>query len=574
MPRLETDKKKSIPTKYLILGIIVSLLVVSSSLVFLIYPFPSTEKVPYVNEKHKIMYKGKIYEKGMVSNGVIYLPVTFIQKEIDSTIALDQETNSIIMTTRDKVIQMPSESLTSFVNGTEVNLEVPAMMTKDKKAYVAYSAIQKYYPFEVSILPKTEAILVTQNGDTILSGKVLSTKSEHELRIRKEASVTSPYFAQVKPGEVVTIEKEVDGYYYVRKQNGIKGFIQKNIVKVHNTETVLIKREETPKYTPTVKWPINLTWEAVYSQNPDIAKLPALEGVNVVSPTWFSIKNESGEVANLGSIEYVNWAKSKNIQVWGLFSNDFNPDLTHEVLKNFETRQTVISQLLQYSEMYQLDGINVDFENVHLEDGKLLTQFMRELTPYMHEAGLTVSMDITFISTSENWSMFYEREQLASIVDYLIVMAYDEHWGTSPVAGSVASFPWVEQNLQALLEVVPHNQVILGIPTYSRIWKEQDTEGGNIEVSSKAYSMDEIEAWIIEKQVTPVYDEKSGQMYAEFRDESEKSTYKVWIEDENSLAKRSQMVHHFNLAGVATWNRYFASDGAWSTIDESLKKRK
>ncbi|MBM6618836.1 glycosyl hydrolase family 18 protein [Bacillus suaedaesalsae] len=574
MPRIETYKKKSLPKKYMILGIIASLLIVSSSLVFLLFPFPSTEKVSYLTGKHQIIYNGKIHEEAIVSNDVIYLPLAFIQKEMDPSVTLDKETNAIIITTKDKVIQMPSESLTSFVNGAGVNIEVPAMITKDNIAYVSYSTIQKYYPFEVSVLQETEAIHVIQNGDTRILGEVIPSKNEHEHRIRKNPTLTSPYFDTVKSEEIVTIEKEENEFYFVRKQNGIAGFIHKDNVKVQKTETVVINREETPRFSPTVKWPINLTWEAVYTKNPDTNKLPALPGVNVVSPTWFSIKNEAGDIANLGSMEYMNWAKSKNIQVWGLFSNDFNPELTHNVLANFETRQAMIRQLLQYSEMYKLNGINVDFENVNLEDGKLLTQFMRELTPYMHEAGLTVSMDITFISTSENWSMFYERDQLASIVDYLIVMAYDEHWGTSPVAGSVASFPWVEQNLKSLLEVVPHDQVILGLPTYSRIWKEQDTEGGNIEVSSKAYSMNDIGAWIKEKQVTPVHDEKSGQMYAVYQDENEKAIYKVWIEDRDSLARRSQMVHHYNLAGVATWNRYFASDDAWSAIDESLKRRK
>ena len=125
----------------------------------------------------------------------------------------------------------------------------------------------------------------------------------------------------------------------------------------------------------------------------------------------------------------------------------------------------MIRQLLIYSQMYQLDGINIDIENVTEADGPLVTQFVREATPYFHQAGLIVSMDITFIS-SGNWSAFYEREKLAETVDYLMVMAYDEHWGTSEEAGSVASFPWVETNLQKLLEVVPNEKLILGVPLY------------------------------------------------------------------------------------------------------------
>ncbi len=135
-----------------------------------------------------------------------------------------------------------------------------------------------------------------------------------------------------------------------------------------------------------------------------------------------------GPIQNLASVDYVKWAKQKGYQVWGLFSNNFDPDLTHAVLNDFETRQNLIRQLLYYSQMYELNGYNIDFENVRMEDGPLLTQFIREATPYFHEAGLYVSVDVTFISSSGNWSQFYEREKLSEIVDYIVVMAYDEHW--------------------------------------------------------------------------------------------------------------------------------------------------
>jgi spore germination protein YaaH len=574
MSRVVTHTKKTISKKVIILGLLTSIVFISSSLFFLLYPFPSKEKVAYFTSKNPIIYNGEIHSEAILNENVVYLPLQFIQNEMDNSITFDKETSSIIVTTQDKVIQMPSKNLTLFVNSMPEKLEIPAMITKDGNIYVSYSTIEAFYPFAVSILEETGAVYVKKDGESIISGKVLAPKGEYDLRLRDKPTQTSPYVAEVINDEVITIEKEENSYFFVRKQNGIAGYIKKEHIELEKAETVTVLREEVMPYAPDTTWPINLTWEAVYTQNPDTSKLSAMSGVNVVSPTWFKVKNEQGEIANLGSMEYVNWAKSKNLKIWGLFSNDFNPELTNVVLQNFETRQSMIRQLLQYSEMYKLDGINIDFENVNLEDSQLVTQFVRELTPYMHEAGLVVSMDITFISSSENWSMFYERDQLANIVDYLIVMAYDEHWSTSPVAGSVASFPWVESNLKTLLETVPNDRLILGLPTYTRIWKEQDTIAGNIEVSSKAHSMGYIQNWLKENQLKPVFDEKTGQHYVEYRDEKEKATYKVWIEDADSLARRSQFVHHYKLAGVATWSRYFSSEEAWSAIDGSLKKRK
>ncbi|MFZ3587777.1 glycosyl hydrolase family 18 protein [Bacillus sp. DJP31] len=574
MSRIEPQKRKKVSMPLILIGLVVSILLVSSSLYFLLYPFPSEEKVTYFTEEHPIIYKGITNGEAVVINSEVYLPLSFVHENIDEGITYDEASSSVILTTRNKVVQMPADALSLFVNEQPVNLEIPATTLKNGEVFISYSAIQSYYPFEVTVLSETGAVLVRKDGDSFALGNVSLSENAHEKRLRKEPIMTAPYTAEVSQGEIVTIEKEDSNFYFVRKQNGIAGFIQKKQVVMEGTETVIVKWEEDKRFSPSISWPINLTWEAVYTENPDTSKLPPLTGVNVVSPTWFKIKNEQGEIANLASMEYVNWAKIQNLQIWGLFSNDFNPELTHTVLQSYETRMNMIRQILQYSQMYQLNGINIDFENVKTEDGKLVTQFVKELTPYLHQAGLTVSMDITFISESEMWSKFYERDQLAGIVDYMIVMAYDEHWGTSPKAGSVASFPWVESNLKNLLEVIPHDRLILGLPTYTRIWKEQDTEGGNIEVSSKAYSMDYLKEWLVEHKLVPVFDEVSGQQYAEYRDEQEKATYKVWIEDADSLSRRSQLVHHYQLAGVGTWSRYFASNEAWGAIDESLKHRK
>jgi spore germination protein YaaH len=176
-------------------------------------------------------------------------------------------------------------------------------------------------------------------------------------------------------------------------------------------------------------------------------------------------------------------------------------------------------------------------------------------------------MDITFYAgENNNWSSFYERDKLAGIVDYLIIMAYDEHPGSSPVAGSVSSLPWVETNLQNLLKEVPKEKLILGVPLYTRLWKVQIKEDGTTEVSSESMSMAKAKEWLAEKGIQPVYDEASGQNYAEYHAEEENSTYKVWIEDELSLTKRANLTTNYQLAGMASWSRVFGDQTAWTAM--------
>ncbi len=564
-----SEKKKS--KKKLFLSLIFTLIFLGS---IYYYFFAHQKQVSYFQIDNQIVFQGKIYEQSAVfANQQLYLPLQFIKDHFDKGITYDEQSQSVIIISNEKILRFPKQKLEKYVNEQTFKIEAETLITENQKLYVEIDQLENIYPFQYTFHEDTKSIVITRDGEERQVGYVKVTANEKERRLKSANTYFSNYYDLASHGEKLLIEAEEDDYYLVRNLKGISGYVKKEILEGIETEMITINRDQPFRQVTHPDWPINLTWEAVYTNNPDVKTLPSIPGVNVVSPTWFKLKNGNGDIQSLAANAYVQWAKKQNYQVWGLFSNDFDPEKTHHVLKNYETRQKMIRQLVQYSEMYNLDGINIDFENVYLKDKDLLTQFVRELTAMAHQAGLIVSMDITFISTSEMWSMFYDREALAEVVDYMIVMAYDEHWGTSPKAGSVASFPWVEQNLEKLLEKIPSERLVLGIPTYTRLWKEQETEGGNLEVSSKALSMDAVNEWMKERRLTPKFDEASGQHYVKYYAKAEKATYKIWLENAHSLSKRGQMVHDYDLAGVASWNRYFANDEGWGAINKILSKK-
>ncbi|MDP4084598.1 MAG: glycosyl hydrolase family 18 protein [Bacillota bacterium] len=572
MAEIEYVSNKKKPLPWIIGGFgLTIILLLSSILVF--YPFASSEKKAFFHGVNPILFNGSQVGNAHLEGKKIYVPLAFVQKKIDNSILLDKKSKSIIITTRNKVIQIPLDSLTYFENTHPLKLQVPSFTIIQGREYISLDSILSYYSIRYKILNGTKAIWIQHDGEIFRSSSI-STKEMNRarLRLRTSPSLQSPYTAETFKKEVVMVEGEKDGFYLVRKENGISGYLKKDIVKLGKKETVKITQIKQPFTLSKINRPIQLTWEAVYSKNPDYTKIPTLTGVNVVSPTWFSLNDQNGNIKNLASLDYSKWAKSKGYQVWGLFSNHFDPVLTHEALKDYETRQKLISQLLQYSKAYQLQGINFDIENVHQEDGPLVTQFLREAAPFLHDAGLVISIDITFSAADSDWSSFYERKRLSQIVDYVIVMAYDEHWGSSSGSGSVASLPWVESNLQKLLAKVPNQKLVLGVPLYSRLWKEQVNSDGTKELSSKALTMDQVKQWLKEYAVTPVYDPKTGQNYAEYFNAKENATYKIWIEDDLSLKKRSDLYGKYHLAGIASWARYFADQTAWTALDLNSQK--
>lgn len=568
MAQIEIHKPKKQSKKWLITGIVCCLLLVFSSIILLLYPFASEEKKTYFNGKFPILFKGQQQANALVEGNSLFVPLAFLQEQIDQSILYDEKSKSVIITTKGKVVQMPTDSLTYFVNEEPVNLQLSPIISRDGKTFVALDAIMPFYGIQYEKLPDSGAILIQVDGDQFISARVIENDiNKEKLRLRTGASWQTPYVAEMKSKEAVTIEGEKDDFYFVRKANGISGYIKKEYITKGEPVKITINRELETTQAPKMNGPIHLTWEAVYTKNPNFAKIPDMTGVNVVSPTWFSLAGADGSIKSLASLEYSKWAQGKGYQVWGLFSNSFDPELTHDALKDFESRKNIIQLLLTFSQMYQLNGINFDIENVYPEDGRLVTQLMREAVPYLHKAGLIVSMDITFAAgENNNWSSFYNRPMLAEIVDYLVVMAYDEHTkATGP--GSVSSLPWVENNLQRLLKDVPKEKLILGVPLYARLWKEQTGVDGNVEVSSTAMSMDKVKAWLTEKGVQSSYDPESGQNYAEYLDQGENATYKIWIEDEMSLKKRADLAMKYELAGVASWSRLFGDQTAWTALN-------
>ncbi|WP_134699861.1 glycosyl hydrolase family 18 protein [Ammoniphilus sp. YIM 78166] len=511
-----------------------------------------------------------------VINGELYFSFDYMKEKVDPDIIWDDASKSIVITTKDKVLQFVEGQVEAFVNEKPFSIRFPVEDVNGVK-FIPAKPFEQIYPFQIRMIEDTGIWILEKRGDMIQTGKtvVQPEKADVAYRVRLEPSKKSPWILELGQAAQVEIYGENQGWYQLRTEQGYVGFISKQDVELDQIIRLDWEMEDTKRaaWSPLGR-KLNVTWEHVVNRNPDHSKIPPMPGLNVVSPTWFHMINATGDIDSKASLPYVEWAHQQGYQVWGLFSNNFDPDMTTEALATYETRSHMIRQLIQYASMYKLDGINIDFENVYLKDKDNFVQFVRELTPYLHEQNLVVSLDVTIKSQSERWSLFYDRTRLAQVVDYVMVMTYDEHWGSSPVAGSVASLPWVEKGLQGVLEEVPASKLLLGVPYYTRLWKEEKDPGtGQVKVTSKALTMDTVDKWIKERSLTPVYDEASGQRFVQYLDPTDGATYKIWLEDELSMKKRAELVKKYDLAGIASWRRGFEKPGIWKVIDDTLGKR-
>ncbi len=523
----------------------------------------------------------QLQQEAKGSGPSLALPFTVIQEHLDPHIHFDESSESVVITTDHQVIQMRTDQLTALLNDQPFTLHFP-VVREDEALYVPVEPLKQFYPVTVNEHEGTGAVLLQKAGDITRWGEVTALKSEEGkspkpenqmVPMRTQPTIKAPILVDLQPNDRVMIWDEQDGWYRVQLESGYMGYVDESRIQLTEIEVEPEPVKEA-KYIPwkPIGGKINLTWEQVSVRTPDPSGFGEMPGLNVISPTWFHLMDGQGNIQNLADAAYVHWAHQRGYQVWALFSNSFKPDITHEALSSFESRKKMIQQLLAFVEMYDLQGINIDFENVYLKDKDLLTQFVRELTPYLHEQDAVVSIDVTIRGGSEMWSLFYDREELGKVIDYMMVMTYDEHWAASPVAGSVASLPWVEKGITDIIreDKVPASKILIGVPYYTRIWSEAIVDGEK-KVSSKAVFMDTVQSIVQEKQLKPVFLPDVGQHYVEYEEDG--VLKKIWIEDEVSMRSRIELVNKLGLAGVASWRRGYESPDIWSVIQETLDQR-
>jgi len=503
----------------------------------------------------------------IIKDGKPLLSYDMVQRFFDPYLHWDNQNQLLIMTTETAVIEMRTDQLSAFFNDESVRLEMPVTVIEDIP-YIPIDFFAEYYRIIPTYYQATNTLIIDSIGLPIQKGIIQKDTS----MLRLDTHIKEPIVANLSMDNEVNILGEKGNWYKVRTIDGIFGYAVKSDIRLAGIQLHAAESKERNIAWKPLGGKINLTWEQVHNKTPNPADIPELSGVNVVSPTWFSLKDVEGNVSgDKATNEYVDWAHTKGMHVWALYSNQFDPDLTRQFLKDPEARKRSIRQILGYVEVFNLDGINIDFENVYFEDKALLTQYVRELSPYLREQGVVVSIDVTILSQSPNWSMVYDRIAFADTVDYVMVMTYDEHWGASPVAGSVASLPWVERGLQGVLEQVPKDKLILGVPFYTRVWKEQLQSDGSVKVSSRAVSMKLANEIIDENNATVIYDDKAKQYYAEYQEGNNK--HKIWLETTESMQERIKLVRKYDLAGVASWSRGFEQPEIWETIETVLAKQ-
>lgn len=550
-----TMKKKYIPA--LVVCVLIMIVAVVGGATHVISKYIPTKKQMDLNEYYGQIAPGeaalilgteKLEQRGLLAGGQEYLPLDVVNTYLNQRYYWDEEGQQILYATPSEVTSMPA----SQEAGSEV-------WQKDGTVYLSISYISQYTDMDVFVYENPGRIAIQYQFSDV---NIVTAKKDTYVRYR--GGIKSEVLSGVEKGASMLLIEELEDWDQVATQDGYIGYVQKKAVSAPEKKNIDRKFVREEYSYITMDKPVNLAWHQVTSVEAN-AGLPEaianMTGVNVISPTWFSIVDNNGDISNIATEDYVSLAHERGLQVWGLVDNFSENISTTQVLSHTSSRQNLVRQLTDAALAAGIDGINVDFEYLEEEVGIHFLQFLRELSVECHKNNLVLSVDNP---VPEDFTSHYDRAEQGRVVDYVIIMGYDEHYVGSEEAGSVASLPWVEKGIQDTLAEVPAERVINAVPFYTRVWK---TLAGTL--SSEAIGMGQVQEVISKYNVQTYWDKTTSQNYGTF--EKEGASFQMWIEDAQSIAEKVKLVSKYNLAGVAAWKLGFEDAGVWQTISENLQ---
>lgn len=489
-------------------------------------------------------------------NEVIFMSFKDIENFFDGDIYYDKDYNQIITTSETKVAAIKLDKKEMYVNSSKVTIYA-TVMEKDETYYIPISEMKDVYNIEINYDEDSKIVTIDS-----LNKEQKRGNSSKDASVKYKPTVFSKTVDKVKKGESVIVINEEDGWYKVRTNSGNIGYL-KSIANIYNVRENMEEKKQ-------IEGNISLVWDnySEYASAP--TRTGEIKGVNVVSPAFAILeKLGKGELnVNVGSAgkAYIDWAHSNQYKVWPMVSNNSWKDTTSEILNDYKLRENLINNIVDLVTTYDIDGINIDFEYIKQSDKDMFSRFIIELAPRLKEYGKVLSVDVTAPDGSPDWSMCYDRHKISQVADYIIFMAYDQYGISSPKEGTTAGADWVEVNIKKFLgqEDVAAEKLILGMPFYTRLWRETGSTPKSDVISMKYINS------TIPSNVEKVWDEDLKQYYVEYQKNG--VTYKMWIEDERSITEKFKLMKKYNLAGAAYWQKDFETENIWDVVDEQINK--
>ncbi len=497
--------------------------------------------------------------KPFMEGNIPYIAVDTVSKVIDEYIYYDKVATKVIITTYDTVTKLKIDEKKISKNLEISDIENEAKLVNNAP-YIPLSLFTDIYDITITYNEETNTLSIDKKNEKDLKIKY------NQVNVYEDLSTSSKVLQTLYKNSTVKVYDESLSHarwYKVRTETGIVGYISKNNVDINSKEDDVLN-EQVSEQNEMYNSKVVMFWQ--YGSSIETLG-EKINGVTVVSPTWYELKNSNGDITSEFSKTYYEKAKANGYEIWpivtnGIDNSDYSSSDTSKLMNSETARENFIKNMLKIAQDNKLDGINIDFEAMKTDDKELYTQFIRELCPIFRKYGIKVSVDMYFVA-------YMERGEIGKAADYVALMGYDQRGNWSSEAGSISEISWVESNVKSLIEdsKISANKIILGVPFYTRLWIDNASAGT---LTTKVYSMNSCNEFLKTNSLTKNVDEKSGQNYAEYTKGN--VTYKLWIEDDYSMKNRVDIINKYKLAGISGWQRGLETNDIWDVIVSNIEK--
>ena len=505
-----------------------------------------------------------VEERAKVIDGTWYLDLDTVHKYLNDRFYMDRNEDLLLYTLPEDIVKVVIGSSVKETEDGSEDLGYTIARYEGEKLYLAVDYVKQYTNFGYEVFTDPNRVQIDTQWEEM---QVASSKKNTQ--VREKGGVKSPILTDVAKGDKVTVLEQMETWTKVKTADSVIGYVENK--RLDNTRSELpipVTDYTEPEYTSLTRdYKINLGWHVVAGTagNDTLQSVTAnTKGLNVISPTWFKLSDNEGNFTSFASADYVEKAHGMGLEVWALVENiEYKDSIDmYQILSSTTTRRKLIDALVAEVQQYGIDGINVDFEQISMDCGEHYIEFIRELSVSCRKNGIVLSVD-NYVPTG--YTDHYDRREQGIVADYVIIMGYDEHYAGSPEAGSVASINYVENGIADTVSQVPANKVITAIPFYTRIW---ETTGSSI--SSQAVGMEMAEEYVAAHNIDVEWNEETCQNYGEYT--SGDTLYQVWLEDEESIRVKLNIMEKYGIGGVAAWRLGFEKPEIWDEIETYLNQ--
>ena len=513
-------------------------------------------------KEHAIIFQDEmVEEKAILQDGKVYFDLATVHKYFDEAFYVDLNENLLLYSGPKQTTFVGLGTSTASDNAGSVDLGYTIYFIENDTTYVAADYVKRFVNFSYEVYDKHLQVY-TEWGSRQVADITKDTA------VRERGGVKSAILADVLKGDTVEILEEMENWSKVKTTDAVIGYVENKRLSASRTEEEMpVTDVVIPEYTSkTMEEKVSLGWHAIGAAAGNdtlYSMVQNTQGMNVIAPTWFSLNDNEGNFRDFSSSNYVNQAHNMGLQVWGVL-DDFNYNNengggidVYSILSSTTKRQHLVSGITAAALACGMDGINLDFERVGQDAGIHYVQFLRELSIACRNNDLVLSIDnyVPF-----HFNDYYRLDIQGQVADYVIIMGYDEHWHGSGDPGSVASIDYVSNGIDKTLEEVPANKVINALPLYTIVWK---IDGAN--VTDEYLTLNNLNDFVNRIGVAKVWDEETCQNYMEWTSGS--ATYRVWLEDEESIRVKLNVMATKNIGGVAVWRLGYGTSNIWGLIN-------